>query len=478
MINVKKEVKKEDIVYNFLGESYNNHTKHVDKLIIDGKITYTTARMCVLLFNYFSSETGRSVGYKLYSISDLREALKINNKLASRQTISNCIKEIKENNIFLFDEIENKKFREKQIAFYTKSQSSIEKFEKVRNELATFSTKITHNYTENNVIFLEKSYVKNDKNITPRVKSNAHQCQIKLTPVSNQINTSVKSNVHERNAETIKNTTISEIENLPQETLYKETLYKETFIKEDFLDNKEIEKTKKETSLLEHIENKISVKKENENISFDEKEKVIQDLKNFGINSNIENLFKFNSIAEIKKQLEYHSFRENKTPGILYNAIKNKETAPAEYLNYLEIKKNDSYLLSGFYKLQCDIGAGIERTFKYNQKNLVTTLLYKLNNFGHLETNNPIENTENRFKQSDKMYLDTLINPLLKLFSKYKVSELMEHIKQGKETLFNTISLRREEIAVKELFTKKGIDLFKIEKSLNKINSMQSNEVI
>jgi hypothetical protein len=464
MINVKKEVKTNDLLGGGFASAPSMYWANIRNM------TKTSNILCGILYSYFSTETGRQRQRKEFSISNLRSLLGNKDKIASRGAVEQAINEVKELGLFLI----NESFfgKEKMITFYISNEKNKEIFEDVNKKIGYFQGDFSENYYKNNIIKIENHL----QNFDTHSQKNVSHSQKNVNEL--------QKNVNVENPETLINTSFNKSLKSRQDYYIKDYNIKDYFSKDNFTQSnfdkeleKETKKTNKETSILDYSFSKLA-NQENKKTDNSEKEKVINDLKNFGITSNIESLFKFNSIAEIKKQLEYHSYRENKSAGILYNAIKNKESAPAEYLNYLEIKKNDAYLLSGFYKLQCDMGAGIERTFKYNQKNLVTTLLYKLNNFGHLETNNPIENTENRFKQSDRMYLDTLINPLLKLFSKYKVSELMEHIKQGKETLFNTISLRREEIAVKELFTKKGIDLFKIEKSLNKINSMQSYEVI
>ena len=473
MINLKKEVKKEDIVYNFLGESYNTHTKHLDRLIIEGKITYTTARLCISLFNYFSTENGRKHGYKLFSISDLRELLKINNKLASRPTIANSIQEIKDNNIFLFDEIDNKKFREKHFAFYTKSEASIKKFEKVKNDLASFSARIIHDYSENNVIFLGKTYIKNDEKDTSNLKSTFNECKINFQPVENQLSTSVKSTFNERKPETIENIIISDFEKNPKETFIKETLYKETFLLENSLDTKEIEKTKKETSFLEHIEKKISVKNENEKIDNSEKEKVINDLKNFGITSNIESLFKFNSIAEIKKQLEYHSFRENKTPGILYNAIKNKETAPAEYKKHLYRIENQNFDKE-YSKLIYGVGSSCDENIENKKAYLTHAIISKLYKYGFINTNNSTLNNELQFNYADNenYVIDTLIKPLKTFLENKKLQNLIDLIKEGIELIKKDNAYYLEKPLINDLFNNKGVNIFSIEKAIVKAKNM------
>lgn len=99
MSNEKKQVKTNDL----FEDSFLSITRTFKKLFLADKITNTTAKICIELFDYFSTETGRNLGYKNYSITKLRQLFGKETKLLSRSTLKIAIEQIQEYNLFLID---------------------------------------------------------------------------------------------------------------------------------------------------------------------------------------------------------------------------------------------------------------------------------------------------------------------------------------------------------------------------------------
>lgn len=202
-------------------------------------------------------------------------------------------------------------------------------------------------------------------------------------------------------------------------------------------------------------------------------EKVKSKLKDFGV-VGIDNLIKYNSLEIIEKQIMYHEFREFKNGSLLYNAIKNNEDAPAEYLAHLRFEENQAWVRKyyNFYSL-----FGINPTGNANdrKKELTKFLLHNLYQFGYLELNIPALNQELRFHQADNVRFieNRVIKPIKYFLANFKIDELITILENGLEILRKDILQCDRKDTIFKCFDSLGVNVFNLKKSILKINSME-----
>lgn len=205
-------------------------------------------------------------------------------------------------------------------------------------------------------------------------------------------------------------------------------------------------------------------------------EKVKSKLKDFGV-VGIDNLIKYNSLEIIEKQIMYHEFREFKNGSLLYNAIKNNEEAPAEYLAHLRFEENQAWVRKyyNFYSL-----FGINPTGNANdrKKELTKFLLHNLYQFGYLELNKPALNQELRYYQADNLRFieNRVIKPIKYFLANFKIDELITILESGLEILRKDILQCDRKDIIFKCFSDYGVNVFNLKKSILKINSMELTE--
>ncbi len=90
------------------------------------KFSNSTLKVILNICRYLSSETGRKKQYKAFSLSEM-----IANFDLSRSSIKKAIKEIEENNVFLVHE--DKSLKEKSYVFFAYNEENIKLFEELEN---------------------------------------------------------------------------------------------------------------------------------------------------------------------------------------------------------------------------------------------------------------------------------------------------------------------------------------------------------
>lgn len=212
------------------------------------------------------------------------------------------------------------------------------------------------------------------------------------------------------------------------------------------------------------------------NLDKEKIEKVKSKLKDFGV-VGIDNLIKYNSLEIIEKQIMYHEFREFKNGSLLYNAIKNNEDAPAEYLAHLRFEENQAWVRKyyNFYSL-----FGINPTGNANdrKKELTKFLLHNLYQFGYLELNIPALNQDLRYHQADNVRFieNRVIKPIKYFLANFKIDELITILESGLEILRKDILQCDRKDIIFKCFSDYGVNVFNLKKSILKINSMELTE--
>jgi len=142
-------------------DSFLSITRTFNKLFLADKITTTTAKICLRLFDYFSSEAGRNIKYKNYSITDLRKILGKDNKLLSRSTLKISIEQIQEYNLFLIDT--GFQGQELMYSFHPRNLATIELFQKKeRGEYFSKFSSSHHFYKSADILSI--NHLSKDKN--------------------------------------------------------------------------------------------------------------------------------------------------------------------------------------------------------------------------------------------------------------------------------------------------------------------------
>ena len=232
----KKQVKTNDLFES----AFKSAPDKFWDLLQEMKYTYTTMSLMARLYKYFSSENGRQAQKKLYYYCDLKNELGKNSKPASRNTIENSIKEIKESNLFIVNE--DWKGKEKTVCFYIPNEKNISLFQKVENKLGKFHQETIEFYKENNIIDINKSsHLINLSSQVNDLSSHSFETSSQVNDFSNQMNDveikkSVKTcqvNDFSTNVKSIDNTTLKPVLENSKESYIKEYISKETLLKEE-----------------------------------------------------------------------------------------------------------------------------------------------------------------------------------------------------------------------------------------------------
>lgn len=245
MSNEKKQVKTNDL----FEDSFLSITRTFKKLFLADKITNTTAKICIELFDYFSTETGRNLGYKNYSITKLRQLFGKETKLLSRSTLKIAIEQIQEYNLFLIDS--GFEGQEVMYSFYPRNLSSIELFEAKSQGLYYTKFGSTHRFYKNDNIFSisHKNHLVKDTNQFTLSENESTQIVNESTPSENQFTvidgkksfSENESAVYENEStvcEDVKSLINSDIQKsceVLQESYIKEPISKEALLKKPFL---------------------------------------------------------------------------------------------------------------------------------------------------------------------------------------------------------------------------------------------------
>ncbi len=391
-----------------------------------GKIINGLSRPCFIvtnhLFIYFSTEAGRKTGIKEYTLNELVILCEL-----SKSTIVRAVNEIVEKKIFIV-KIDVKKFGTEYI-FMVINQKNI-----------TDLNKISSPDLENSSSNLE-SHSSNLESSSSFLKSSSSNLESNDKVISKVI------------------TTVAPLPKSSQDNLLKITI-KDNFIKEV---------NTLSSSTISNSSLPINLDKE-------KIEKVKSKLKDFGV-VGIDNLIKYNSLEIIEKQIMYHEFREFKNGSLLYNAIKNNEDAPAEYLAHLRFEENQAWVRKyyNFYSL-----FGINPTGNANErkKELTKFLLYNLYQFGYLELNKPALNQDLRYHQADNLRFieNRVIKPIKYFLANFKIDELITILESGLEILRKDILQCDRKDIIFKCFSDYGVNIFNLKKSILKINSMELTE--
>lgn len=232
----KKQVKTNDLFES----AFKSAPDKFWDLLQEMKYTYTTMSLMARLYKYFSSENGRQAQKKLYYYCDLKNELGKNSKPASRNTIENSIKEIKESNLFIVNE--DWKGKEKTVCFYIPNEKNISLFQKVENKLGKFHQETIEFYKENNIIDINKSsHLINLSSQANDLSSHSFETSSQSNDFSNQMNDveikkSVKTcqaNDFSTNVKSIDNTTLKPVLENSKESYIKEYISKEALLKEE-----------------------------------------------------------------------------------------------------------------------------------------------------------------------------------------------------------------------------------------------------
>ncbi len=222
----KKQAKTNDL----FEDSFLSVTRTFNKLFLSDKITNTTAKICMKLFDYFSTETGRTLAYKTFNITELRTFLGKDNKLVSRTTLKTAVNQIIENNLFLCDIGYNG--QEVMYAFYPRNLFTIKLFEDVNNGKLGFTFGNFHKHYKKadtlSINSLSKSENQNDiseNEFTPIANSKSNSVNELALP-SQSIGTS-------KNVESIVNNEVKASSKTVQESYIKETYIKEALTLEE-----------------------------------------------------------------------------------------------------------------------------------------------------------------------------------------------------------------------------------------------------
>lgn len=390
------------------------------------KVINKLSRPCFVIMNhlfiYFSTEAGRKTGIKEYTLSELVILCEL-----SKSTIVRAVNEIAEKNIFIV-KIDVKKFGTEYI-FMIINQKNITDLNKISSpDLESSSSNLESHSSnlESSSSFLESSssnLESDDKVISKVITSIA---PLSKSPQDNLLKITIKDNF------------IKEVNTLSSSTISSSSLPIN-------LDKEKIEKVKSK-------------------------------LKDFGV-VGIDNLIKYNSLEIIEKQIMYHEFREFKNGSLLYNAIKNNEEAPAEYLAHLRFEENQAWVRKyyNFYSL-----FGINPTGNANdrKKELTKFLLHNLYQFGYLELNKPALNQELRYYQADNLRFieNRVIKPIKYFLANFKIDELITILESGLEILRKDILQCDRKDIIFKCFSDYGVNVFNLKKSILKINSMELTE--
>lgn len=238
MSNEKKQVKTNDL----FASAFKSAPDKFWDLLQEMKYTYTTMSLMARLYKYFSSENGRQAQKKLYYYCDLKNELGKNSKPASRNTIENSIKEIKESNLFIVNE--DWKGKEKTVCFYIPNEKNISIFEKVENNLGKFHQETFEFFKENNIIDINKSsHLINLSSQINDLKSHSFDKSSQVNDFSNQMNDvenkKIKKTcqVNDFSTELINldNASLEMVLENSKESYIKEPISKEALLKEPFL---------------------------------------------------------------------------------------------------------------------------------------------------------------------------------------------------------------------------------------------------
>lgn len=239
MSNEKKQVK----TNNLFEDSFLSVTRTFKKLFLADKITNTTAKICIQLFDYFSTESGRNIKYKNYSITKLRQLFGKENKPLSRSTLKIAIEQIKENNLFLIDS--GFEGQEVMYSFYPRNLSTIELFEAQKQGLYYSKFGSTHHFYKNDNILSINHLVK-DKNefVQSENESVVSENQFTLIDEKKSFSENESAVCENESAvckvpQTIINSEINESPKNLQESYIKETISKEALLQEPLLVNSE-----------------------------------------------------------------------------------------------------------------------------------------------------------------------------------------------------------------------------------------------
>lgn len=367
------------------------------------------------LFIYFSTEAGRKTGIKEYTLNELVILCEL-----SKSTIVRTVNEIAEKKIFIV-KIDVKKFGTKYI-FMVINQKNIADLNKISSpDLESSSSNLESHSSnlESSSSFLES----NDKVISKVI------------------------------------TTVAPLPKSPQDNLLKITI-KDNFIKEV---------NTLSSSTISNSSLPLNLDKE-------KIEKVKSKLKDFGV-VGIDNLIKYNSLEIIEKQIMYHEFREFKNGSLLYNAIKNNEEAPVEYLAYLRFEENKAWV-NKYYNFYSLFGINPTTNANDRKKELTKFLLYNLYQFGYLELNIPALNQELRFHQANNLkFIETrVIKPIKYFLTNFKIDELITILESGIEILRQDRGQCDRKDTIFKCFNNYGVNVFNLKKSILKINSMELSE--
>lgn len=407
-------------------ELYNNSVYFISRLLDDemiDRLSKTALKLVLKLSRYFSTQSGRKAKKKLFSATELKRDLAINKKPISRQCLDDVLSQITESKLFLVE-----------AGFYGKEK--------------TYTFYIPS--VENTSIFGNSSYISSNSSYE------IGNCNYNNSNSSYEIG---NSSYGIENPVIVAPVEIAPNSVSPQDNLLKITI-KDNFIKEV---------NTLSSSTISNSSLPLNLDKE-------KIEKVKSKLKDFGV-VGIDNLIKYNSLEIIEKQIMYHEFREFKNGSLLYNAIKNNEDAPAEYLAHLRFEENQAWVRKyyNFYSL-----FGINPTGNANdrKKELTKFLLHNLYQFGYLELNKPALNQELRYYQADNLRFieNRVIKPIKYFLANFKIDELITILESGLEILRKDILQCDRKDIIFKCFSDYGVNVFNLKKSILKINSMELTE--
>ena len=319
-------------IAEMLEDSFLNVPRNFLKIISKVRISFTTTRLVLYIFDYFSTETGRKNFCKTISIENLKKNLGV-----SKSSIIRAIKEVTDNKIFLVHE--DTTFKEKTFGFFIVNEKNKQLFEKLKNGKSILNLKQYFKEEDNNIV--EFNNINNENNIT----------------VLNKIDPELD---HFKVVESIDKKDIEPISKNLQKSFHKENYTKEQYIQE----KKETDFIKKEPVILEknvcydfknfekNDEDFEDIEKTNSiKITHNVKNDIEDVLSNFGIKtSKVKNL---KDILELPKNIIYETIEKVKDiynqgkssnkQGLLLNIltkeIENNKTNP-----YTQIKKAEEKL--------------------------------------------------------------------------------------------------------------------------------------
>jgi len=205
-------------------DSFLSITRTFNKLFLADKITTTTAKICLRLFDYFSSEAGRNIKYKNYSITDLRKILGKDNKLLSRSTLKISIDQIQEYNLFLIDT--GFHGQELMYSFHPRNLATIDLFQKKEKGeyLSKFSS--SHHFYKSADI-LSINHLSKDKNQSTVCENESTTIDEKKSISENESAVCENESTGYKVPKTIVNTDFKTSPKNAQETYIKEYYIKE-----------------------------------------------------------------------------------------------------------------------------------------------------------------------------------------------------------------------------------------------------------